>query len=164
MGSYYILSRMSKQKENHDNTICRNKKAHFEYQIEQTYEAGIMLEGWEVKSLRANKGQIVDSYVMIKNNEAWLIGMLITPLNTVSTHIQPDPTRTRKLLLHRTELAKLVGLTHQKGFTLIPLVMYWKNNHVKLQIALAKGKQLHDKRASEKERNWQREKQRVLKR
>jgi SsrA-binding protein len=155
---------MSKQNQTHDNTICRNKKAHFEYHLEQNYEAGIILEGWEVKSLRAGKGQIVDSYVLIKNNEAWLIGMLISPMNTASTHIHPDPTRTRKLLLHRNELAKLIGLTQQKGFTLIPLSVYWKNNRVKLQIAVAKGKQLHDKRASEKDRDWQREKQRLIKR
>jgi len=155
---------MSKQKQNNKNTICLNKKARFEYHIEQTFEAGLVLEGWEVKSLRAAKAQIVDSYVLLKNNEAWLIGAIITPLGTVSTHINPDPTRTRKLLLHADELSKLIGLTQQKGFTLVPLAMYWKKNRVKIEIALCKGKKLHDKRKTEKDRDWQREKQRIMKR
>lgn len=155
---------MSKQKQTQDNNICQNKKARFEYHIEDTFEAGMVLEGWEVKSLRAGKAQLVDSYVLLKNNEAWLIGALITPLNTVSTHIHPDPTRSRKLLLNKSELDKLIGYTQQKGYALIALRMYWKSRRVKLAIALAKGKKLHDKRATEKARDWQREKQRVLKR
>ena len=108
---------MSKQNQTKNKIICLNKKARFEYHIEQTFEAGLVLTGWEVKSLRAGKAQIVDSYVLIKNNEAWLIGALITPLNTVSTHIIPDPSRTRKLLLHSDELNRLIGLTKQKSFT-----------------------------------------------
>jgi SsrA-binding protein len=151
-------------KQHADNTIILNKKARFEYETEQDYEAGLVLEGWEVKSLRAGKVQLVDSYVIIKNREALLIGALITPLNTVSTHIKPEPTRTRKLLLHREELNKLIGAVERKGYTLIPLSLYWKNNRVKIKIALAKGKKLHDKRETEKERDWQREKQRLNKR
>jgi len=154
---------MSKLNKTPDNIICQNKKARFEYHIEETFEAGLVLEGWEVKSLRAGKAQLVDSYVLLKNNEAWLIGALITPLTTVSTHIKAEPTRTRKLLLSRKELDKLIGFTQQKGYTLIPLNMYWKKCRVKLAIALAKGKKLHDKRATEKARDWQREKQRILK-
>lgn len=151
-------------KQHSDNTIILNKKARFEYETEQEYEAGLALEGWEVKSLRAGKIQLVDSYVIIKNREALLIGALITPLSTVSTHIKPEPTRTRKLLLHREELNRLIGAVERKGYTLIPIAMYWKNNRVKIKIALAKGKKLHDKRATEKERDWQREKQRINKR
>jgi SsrA-binding protein len=146
-----------------DKTITINKKARFEYEIEDQFEAGLVLEGWEVKSLREGKVQLVDSYILIKNNEAWLIGTLITPLGTVSTHIKPDPQRTRKLLLNRAELNKLIGLVERKGYTLIPLSMYWKKNRVKLSIAVAHGKKLHDKRESEKNRDWQREKQRLKK-
>lgn len=153
---------MSKTKQTQDNIICQNKKARFEYHIEETFEAGIVLEGWEVKSLRAGKAQLVDSYVLLKNNEAWLIGALITPLTTVSTHIKAEPTRTRKILLNRKEIDKLIGYTQQKGYAIVPLKMYWKKCHVKLEIALAKGKKLHDKRATEKARDWQREKQRIL--
>ncbi len=146
-----------------DNTIALNKKARFEYEIEEQFEAGLALEGWEVKSLRAGKVQLVDSYVLLKGNEAWLIGSLITPLGTVSTHIKPDPTRTRKLLMKRVEIDRLIGAVERKGYTLIPLALYWKNNRVKVKIALAKGKQLHDKRATEKDRDWKREKQRLSK-
>ena len=144
-------------------TIALNKKARHEYSIEERFEAGLALEGWEVKSLRAGKVQLVDSYVMIKHNEAFLIGCLITPLQTASTHIHPDPTRTRKLLLHRNEIDKLVGAVERKGYTLVPLALYWKRGRVKLEIGLAKGKKAHDKRADAKERDWQREKQRILK-
>lgn len=142
-------------------TITLNKKARFEYEIEDQFEAGLVLDGWEVKSLREGKVQLVDSYVLLKNNEAWLIGSLITPLGTVSTHFTPDPQRTRKLLLNRSELNKLVGLVERKGYTLIPLSLYWKNNRVKMNIAVARGKKLHDKRETEKNRDWQREKQRL---
>jgi SsrA-binding protein len=151
------------QKQSTNQTIAVNRKAHHEYQIEERFEAGIALEGWEVKSLRAGRTQLDQSYVVLKNNEAWLLGASITPLQTASTHIHPDPQRTRKLLLHRKELSKLIGTVERKGYTLIPLSLYWKGNHIKLQIGLAKGKKAHDKRASEKERDWQREKQRVLK-
>jgi SsrA-binding protein len=144
-------------------TIALNKKARHEYFIEERFEAGLALEGWEVKSLRAGRTQISDSYVIIKNAEAFLLGALITPLQTASTHIHPDPTRTRKLLLHRDELGKLIGSVERKGYTLIPLALYWKKNRVKLEIGLAKGKKLHDKRASERDRDWQRDKERLMK-
>lgn len=158
---------MAKQNKNNDaksNTIALNKKARHEYFIEERFEAGMALEGWEVKSLRAGRVQLSDSYVLLKNSEAYLLGVLITPLQTASTHIHPDPTRTRKLLLNRSELNKLIGAVERKGYTLIPLAMYWKGGRAKIEIALAKGKQSHDKRASLKERDWQREKQRVLRR
>lgn len=151
------------QKANTESTIAVNRKAHHEYSIEERFEAGIALEGWEVKSLRAGRVQIDQSYVILKNNEAWLLGASITPLLTASTHINPDPQRTRKLLLHISELNKLIGSVERKGFTLIPLKLYWKKNRVKLEIGLAKGKKLYDKRAAEKDRDWQRNKQRSLK-
>jgi SsrA-binding protein len=156
---------MSKKKPKiSDNTIAINKKARHDYFIEKDFEAGLVLEGWEVKSLRAGKVQIRDSHVIIKNGEAWLLGALINPLPTASTHIQPDPTRTRKLLLHRGELSTLIGAVERKGYTIVPLSMYWIRGRAKIKIGLAKGKQKHDKRATEKERDWQREKQRMLKR
>lgn len=145
------------------NTIALNKKARHDYFIEQRYEAGIALEGWEVKSLRAGRIQIQESYVILKDREAFLFGALITPLPTASTHIHPDPQRTRKLLLHRSELSRLIGAVERKGYTLIPTAMYWKHGLVKLEIGLAKGKQAHDKRQTEKQRDWNREKQRILK-
>ena len=151
------------QKQSTNQTIAVNRKAHHEYSIEERFEAGLSLQGWEVKSLRAGKTQLDQSYVILKRNEAWLLGSQITPLQTASTHINPDPTRTRKLLLNRSELSKLIGNVERKGYTLIPLSLYWKGKHIKLQIGLAKGKKSHDKRATEKERDWQREKQRILK-
>lgn len=151
-----------KSKEAAGGTIALNKKARHDFSIEERFEAGLALEGWEVKSARAGKVQLVDAYVIIKKGEAWLIGCLITPLLTASTHIHPDPTRTRKLLLHRHELSKLIGAVERKGYALIPLAMYWKHGRVKLEIGLAKGKKEHDKRATDKERDWQREKQRIL--
>jgi SsrA-binding protein len=145
-----------------NNTIAQNKKARFDFELEEKFEAGLMLQGWEVKSLRAGKAQIIDSYVLLKNGEAWLIGALITPLQTVSTHYVTDPTRTRKLLLKQRELNKLIGATQQKGYTCVATALYWKGHLVKAEIALAKGKQLHDKRQTEKERDWGREKQRIV--
>lgn len=145
-----------------NNTIAQNKKARFDFELEEKFEAGLMLQGWEVKSLRAGKGQITDSYVLFKNGEAWLIGAQIMPLQTVSTHYVTDPTRTRKLLLKQRELERLIGATQQKGYTCVALSLYWKGHLVKAEIALAKGKQLHDKRQTEKERDWNREKQRVV--
>lgn len=145
-------------------TIALNKKARHDYFIENKYEAGVSLQGWEVKSLREGRVQLTDSYVMIINGEAYLIGTLITPLLSASSHITPDPTRNRKLLLHRRELDKLVGAVERQGYTLVPLALYWKANRVKLEVGLAKGKATHDKRASIKERDWKREKQRILKR
>lgn len=144
-------------------TIALNKKARHEYFIEDRFEAGLVLEGWEVKSLRAGRVQLTESYVLIKHAEAFLFGAHISPLPTASTHIHPDPVRTRKLLLHSAELAKLIGQVERRGYTLVPLAMYWKRGRAKLEIGLAKGKKAHDKRATEKERDWQREKERVLK-
>jgi SsrA-binding protein len=155
-----ILRAMTKQKSNA--SIAVNRKAHHEYSLEEKFEAGLVLQGWEVKSLRAGKVQLDQAYVIIKNGESWLLGSQISPLQTVSTHITADPTRTRKLLLNKRELNKLIGNVERKGYTLIPLSLYWKNNKVKLEIALAKGKKLHDKRATEKERDWQRQKQRGM--
>lgn len=147
----------SKNKAHDNSTIIINKKAKFEYHILDKYEAGLALEGWEVKSLRAGKVQLVDSHVIIKNHEAFLLGALITPLLSASTHIKPDDRRTRKLLLHKAELAKLIGKIKEKGLTVVPLAMYWKKNRIKLEIAVAQGKKLHDKRATMKERDLQRE-------
>lgn len=144
-------------------TIALNKKARFDYFIEESFEAGIALEGWEVKSLRAGKLQIVDSYVLIKDGEAWLLGALITPLQTASTHIHPDPTRTRKLLLHHNELSKLIGAVERKGYTVVALAVYWKKGKAKVEIGLAKGKKEFDKRTTERDRDWKREKERLLK-
>jgi len=144
-------------------TIILNKKARHDFFIEEKYEAGIALEGWEVKSLRAGKVQIRDSYILLKDAEAYLFGALITPLPTASTHINPDPQRTRKLLLHRREINKLIGHVERKGYAVIPTAMYWKKGRAKVEIALARGKQAHDKRQAEKDRDWQREKRRIMK-
>jgi len=143
--------------------IVKNKKARFDFFIESSLEAGISLQGWEVKSLRAGRAQLTESYVIVKNNEAWLLGAHISPLSSASTHIQADPTRTRKLLLHRKELDRLIGSIERQGYTIVPLSMYWHHGIAKLEIGLAKGKKQHDKRATIKERDWQREKQRMLK-
>jgi SsrA-binding protein len=143
--------------------IAVNKRARHEYFIEENLEAGLSLQGWEVKSLRAGKAQITEAYVIVKNGEAWLLGAHVNPLPTTSTHVVADPTRTRKLLLHRAELDRLVGAVERKGYTLIPLKLYWKRGNVKLDVGLAKGKQAHDKRATAKDRDWQREKSRVMK-
>ena len=144
-------------------TIALNKKARHEYFIEERYEAGISLEGWEVKSLRAGRINLTEAYVTVKGSEAFLFGATISPLPTASTHIHPDPMRTRKLLMHREELNKLIGLTERKGYTLVPLAMYWKRGRAKLEVGLAKGKKLHDKRAAVKERDWKRDQQRAMK-
>ncbi|BCX89837.1 SsrA-binding protein [Methylomarinovum tepidoasis] len=156
---------MASKKKNKDsgNVIAVNRRARHDYFIEETYEAGLALEGWEVKSLRAGRASLAESYVLIKDGEAWLFGAHITPLPSASTHVQADPTRTRKLLLHKQELHKLIGQVERRGYTLVPLKLYWKKNWVKLEIGLAKGKKLYDKRAVERERDWQREKQRLVK-
>jgi SsrA-binding protein len=143
-------------------TIALNKKARHDFFIEERFEAGLALQGWEVKSLREGRVQLAESYILIKNGEAWLLGSHITPLITASTHIKPDPTRTRKLLMHRRELDKLIGAVERKGYTLVPLALYWKKGRAKLEVALARGKQSHDKRATEKARDWEREKSRIL--
>lgn len=144
-------------------TIALNRQAGFEYFIEERFEAGIVLEGWEVKSLRAGRVNLKESYVLIKDAELWLFGAHISPLPTASTHIKPDPLRTRKLLLHKQQIKRLIGQVERKGYTLVPTAMYWKNGRAKLEIALARGKQLHDKRASIKEREWERDRARILK-
>lgn len=141
--------------------ITDNRKARHNYHIEQTWEAGIVLEGWEVKSIRAGRTQLADGYIILKDGAAWLLGAHISPLNTVSTHITADPQRTRKLLLNLRELDKLVGAVQRKGYTVIPLNMHWYKNRVKVDIALAKGKKLYDKREDEKRRDWERQKQRL---
>ena len=156
------MSQSNKKKKPSGNTIALNKKARHDYLIEEEFEAGIALLGWEVKSLRDNRLQLAESYVLIKNGEAYLFGAHISPLKTASTHINPDPTRTRKLLLHRMELNRLIGAVERKGYTLVPLAMYWAHGLAKLKIGLGKGKKAYDKRASEKERDWNREKQRLL--
>ncbi|MEH6558523.1 MAG: SsrA-binding protein SmpB [Oceanicoccus sp.] len=144
------------------NTIAQNKKARHDYHLTEKFEAGLVLQGWEVKSLRMGKVQITDTYVMVKNGEAFLIGIHITPLNTASTHFIADPTRTRKLLLNKREIAKLLVATTQEGHTCVCTALYWKNHLVKAEICIAKGKQQHDKRETEKERDWSKQKQRVM--
>jgi len=155
---------MKKKEKTPSTTICLNKKAKFDYFLLDRIEAGLVLEGWEVKSLRAGRAQIRDSYVIIKKGEAFLLGGVITPLSTASTHIHPDTQRTRKLLLHRSELNKLIGAVERKGQTIMPTAMYWKKGRVKLEIALAKGKKEYDKRDTIKEREWQIQKERLFKR
>ncbi len=153
---------MAKQKKHPTGTIALNKKALHDYSIENKFEAGIALSGWEVKSLRAGKAQLVDSYILLKDGEAWLMGCHITPLTAASTHVIADPTRTRKLLLHKRELGKLFGAVQQKGYACVALALYWKKHLIKCEIALAKGKKEFDKRATEKERDSDREISRVL--
>ena len=142
--------------------IANNRKAFHDYAIEDRYEAGLVLQGWEVKSLRDGHAQLVDAHAIIRKNELWLLGMNITPLKTVSTHFEADPVRTRKLLLHAKEIEKLIGAVERKGYTLIPLSMYWKKGTVKLEIGLAKGKKAHDKRETKKTQDWNREKARIV--
>lgn len=151
-----------KKKKSSDNTIGQNRKARHDFTLSDDFEAGISLEGWEVKSLRDHRLQLAESYVLVQNGEAFLMHAQITPLKTASTHISPNPTRMRKLLLHRRELDRLIGSVDRGGFTIVPLSMYWKKNRVKVKIALAKGKQKHDKRAAEKDKDWKRDKQRIL--
>ena len=145
------------------NTIAVNRKARFDYFIEADYEAGLVLEGWEVKSLREGKAQLTETYVHLRNGEAWLIGMHITPLQTASTHVKADPTRTRKLLLSRREIDHLTGLVERRGYTVVALELYWKKGRAKLKLGLARGKKQHDKRSTEKERDWERDRARVMK-
>ncbi len=145
-----------------DSLIAQNKKAFHDYFIDEHVEAGIALEGWEVKSLRAGRVHLKESHVLIKDGEAYLFGSHITPLTSASTHVHPDPTRTRKLLLHRDQIDSLIGSVERKGFTLIPVRLYWKRGRAKLDLGVARGKKDFDKRATEKERDWEREKQRLV--
>jgi SsrA-binding protein len=144
-------------------TIALNRQSTHDYFIEERFEAGLVLQGWEIKSLRAGRVQLKESYVVLKGGEAWLLGSHISPLTSASTHVNPDPVRTRKLLLHRAELSRLIGHVERKGYTMVPLALYWKKGRAKLEIGLAKGKKMHDKRAAEKDRDWEREKHRVMK-
>jgi len=144
--------------------IAENRRARYDYFIEERLEAGLVLQGWEVKSMRAGKAQVAEAYVYLKEGEAFLFGANITPLKTASTHLVPDPMRTRKLLLNKSELSRLVGSVERKGYTLVPLDLHWKEGRAKLEIGLAKGKKQHDKRATEKDRDWQRDKARVMRR
>ena len=155
---------MSKKKAKEPSTtIARNKRAAYEFELSDRFEAGVVLNGWEVKSLRAGRGQIVDAYVLLKDGEAFLLGAHFDPLLSASTHVVADPTRTRKLLLHKQEIARIFRATKQKGFTCVATALYWKNNRVKCEIALAKGKQQRDKRLTEKDKDWKREKERLFK-
>ena len=142
--------------------IAENKKAAFNYFFEERYEAGMVLEGWEVKALRAGKAQLTDGYVVIRDGELHLIGCRINALRRASTHVHPEPDRTKKLLMHKAEIRRLIGKVEQKGYTLVPLKLYWKSGRVKCEIALAKGKAQHDKRETEKKRDWDREKGRLM--
>lgn len=156
---------MSKQSKNKapDRIIAQNRKARHDYSFDDKLEAGVALEGWEVKSLRDGKGQLQDSYVTLKGDEAWLVNAHISPLKTASTHIEPDPTRPRKLLMHRKEIDKLRKSREAQGYTIVILDLHWTRNRVKATVALAKGKKLHDKRQADKQRDWQKQKQRLLK-
>jgi SsrA-binding protein len=154
---------MTKKREDGESSIAQNRKARFDFFIEDRLEAGLALQGWEVKSMRAGKAQLTDSYVILREGEAWLLGSHVTPLNTVSTHVVAEPKRIRKLLLNRREIDRLTGLVERKGYTLIALELYWSKNRVKVAVGLAKGKKQHDKRDTEKDRDWQRDKARALK-
>ena len=144
-------------------TIALNKKARFNFYIEERFEAGLALEGWEVKSLRAGKAQLSESYVTLRDGEAWLLGSHITPMASASSPVKTDPPRTRKLLMHRREIDRLTGLVERRGYTLVALELYWRNGRTKLAIGLGKGKQRHDKRAAQKDRDWERDRARLLK-
>ena len=144
-------------------SIAENKKAFFDYFIEERYEAGLVLDGWEVKAIRANRAQIKEGYVILKQGAFYLIGAHISALPEASTHVNPDPVRTRKLLLHEEEIKKLIGRVEQRGYTLVPLNLHYKGGRIKLEIGLAKGKKQHDKRDAEKEKDWKREQQQLMK-
>ncbi|HET7607218.1 MAG TPA: SsrA-binding protein SmpB [Gammaproteobacteria bacterium] len=154
---------MTKKEKKEQSSIAQNKKARFDYFIEDRLEAGLALQGWEVKSMRAGKAQLTDSFVIFRDGEAWLLGSHVTPLSTVSTHVVAEPKRTRKLLMNRREIDRLIGLVERKGYTLIALELYWSKNRVKVAVGLAKGKKQHDKRDTEKDRDWKRDKARALK-
>jgi len=149
-------------KKDPERLIAENRRARYDYFIEERIEAGLVLQGWEVKSMRAGKAQVAEAYVYLKEGEAFLFGANITPLKTASTHVIPEPTRTRKLLLNKAELSRLVGSVERKGYTMVPLDLHWKGGKAKLEIGLAKGKKQHDKRATEKDRDWERNKGRIM--
>jgi SsrA-binding protein len=143
-------------------SIVENRKAFHDYFIEERFEAGIALEGWEVKAIRAGRAQLKEAYVIVSNGELFLVGAHVSPLPTASTHVQPDPTRTRKLLLNASEISRLIGAVERAGYTLVPINLHYARRRIKLEIGLAKGKKQHDKRAAERERDWKREQQRLM--
>ncbi len=143
-------------------TIAENRRARFDYHLEETHEAGLALEGWEVKAIRAGQVQLTDGYVVIRDGELYLIGCRVNPLREASTHVSPEPDRTRKLLMHKDEIRRLIGKVEQRGYTLVPLNLHYKGGRVKVDIALAKGKAQHDKRETEKKRDWEREKAQLM--
>ena len=151
------------QAESTPRLIAENRKARFDYFIEERYEAGLVLEGWEVKAMRAGRAQLKEAYVYLRGGEAFLIGAHLSPLPSASTHVTPDPVRTRKLLLKHSELNGLIGAVERRGYTLVPLELYWKSGRAKLAVGLAKGKKQHDKRATDKDRDWQRDRSRIMK-
>ena len=153
----------NKPKKPSGNTIAVNRRARHDYFVEDTFEAGLSLEGWEAKSLREGRAQLTEAYVQLRSGEAWLIGAHFSPLKTTASHIKADPTRSRKLLLHRHEIDRLTGAVERKGYALVPLNLHWHKGRAKLDIGLAKGKKQHDKRAADKDRDWQRQKERILK-
>ena len=157
-----MAKKAKKKPQNTGSTIALNKRARHDYHLTDKFEAGISLQGWEVKSMRAGKVQLTDTYVLLQNGEAWLIGANVTPLQSASTHYVTEPDRTRKLLLNRRELAKIFQAVQQKGYTCVATALYWKKHLVKCEIALAKGKADHDKRDTEKKRDWDRQKQRIM--
>jgi SsrA-binding protein len=157
------MGKKKRRKGTDASTIAQNKKARHDYFIEDSFEAGLALQGWEVKSLRDGRAQLREAYVVLKNAEAWLIGAHFTPLVSASTHVSTDPVRSRKLLLHRDQIDRLIGAVERRGFTIVPTRLYWSRGRAKLEIGLAKGKRQQDKRATEKDRDWQRQKQRILK-
>lgn len=156
------MAKKNSKKKTPDNTIAQNRRARHDYFLEDKFEAGLVLEGWEVKSLRDGRLSLNEAYIVIHKGEAWLHGAHISPMLSASTHIHPEDVRRRKLLLHKLELGRLIGAVDRKGYTIVPVSMYWKKGRAKLQIALAKGKQQHDKRATEKDRDWKREKARIF--
>lgn len=155
---------MAKPTQDTERLIAENRKARFDYFIEERFEAGIVLQGWEVKAMRSGRAQLAEAYVFVRNEEVFLTGAHITPLKTTSTHIVADPVRTRKLLLNKSEISRLIGAVERKGYTLVPLDLHWKDGRAKLEVGLAKGKKQHDKRATEKDRDWQRDKARIMRR
>ncbi len=154
---------MAKKKKSKPNDIAQNRKARFDYSIEEEFEAGVALQGWEVKSLREGRAQLKESYVVILHGELFLIGAHFSPLRSASSHVNPDPARSRKLLLHKREISKLIGARERAGYTIVPLALYWKRGRVKAKIALAKGKRQYDKRRALKQREWERDRRRALK-
>ncbi len=157
------MTKANKNKGASDNTIAVNRKARFDFHIEDDFEAGLCLEGWEVKSLREGRANLTEAYIFVRNGEIFITGCNISPLQTASTHITPNPTRQRKLLLNRIEIDRIAGAVDRKGYTLVPLKLYWKKGRAKLAFGLAKGKKQHDKRADSKDRDWKRQQARILK-